>query len=142
MQKLHSYLVENNPDLLLTLQSEAQVTDYIRQKVNAVIPLLDDMLAQDVAPLFVEEACMKELTADLRPSRYNILSTVLSQHFQSYYARMREAGTLTYEIMNLLPVCALVFESTELTEDTPLEGPLTGQLIGCIQDYLWSTQEQ
>ena len=140
--KLHAFLVDNNPDLLITLQSTSAVTNYLEEKVSSILPEAILMLAEETPVHEIMDHCMMELTADLRPSKYHLISRLLASDFQKAYTLMRETGTLTYEIINILRVCWDVFEETPLTAENEDDRTLHYALLGCIQDYLWNTSEQ
>lgn len=141
-QKLHAYLIDNNPDLLVTLQSTKAVTSYLEQKVGTVMPEAKLLLAEEKPVGEVIDYCMDALTADLRPSKYHFISRLLAEDFEKEYSLMREAGTLTYEIINIISACSQVFEETPLTEANEDDRMLRYASLACIQDYLWSTSEQ
>lgn len=141
-QKLHAYLIDNNPDILVTLQSTKAVTSYLEQKVSTVMDEAELLLRDEKPAGEVIAYCMDALTADLRPSKYHLISRLLAEDFEKEYTLMREAGTLTYEIINILSACSQVFEETPLTAANEDDRMLHFQLLACIQDYLWSTSEQ
>jgi len=140
-QKLHAYLIDNNPDLLVTLQSSKAVTSYLKQKVGSVMPEASLLLAEEKPPGEVIDYCMSQLTADLRPSKYHLISRLLASDFEKQYTLMRETGTLTYEIINILAACNQVFEETPLTEASEDDRMLHYALLACIQDHLWSKDQ-
>ena len=130
--KLWRYVTENNPDLLLALQEEGSVTSYFQQKARLAAKLSKQMQAEMKPACFIEEQCMDALTSELRPSKYNYLKAVLEEEFAGEYQRLRENGTLTYEIANLIRFCQPVFD-----EDSPR---LRYAVIGSIQMYLETTR--
>ncbi len=67
--KLHSYIVDNNPDLLIQLQSEKNVTAFITNKLLSVSSLITDLQSSGETEYFIEEKCLAALTEDLRPSK-------------------------------------------------------------------------
>ena len=140
MQKLHTYLVENNPDILVHLQSAQRVTSYLQVKVASVMPIAEALLGADNEPYAIEERCMEEMTADLRPSRYHLLATLLAEEFEEQYTLLREAGTLTLEIINIMPLCDQVLQSIPLAEENEDNRFLQYALIGCIQEYFDSRE--
>src|SRR3546814_18074976 len=82
-----------------------------------VMPMVQQLLSEGKANYIIEELCMNELTADLRPSRFDYLKTVLAEDFPDDYNRMAEAGVLTYAVVNLSEACASVLETHGVTED-------------------------
>src|SRR3546814_10005118 len=95
MEKLRAYITEHNPDLLLQLQGNFSVTQYLEDKVAMVMPMVQQLLSEGKANYIIEELCMNELTADLRPYRFDYLKTVLEEDFPDDYNRMAEIGRAT-----------------------------------------------
>src|SRR5665647_376806 len=55
IKKLHEYIRENNPDLLLQLEEESKVTEYLEKKVSTVNNLLQQYRGQP--EYIIEEVC-------------------------------------------------------------------------------------
>lgn len=136
MEKLRAYITEHNPDLLLQLQGNFSVTQYLEDKVVSVMPMVKELLSEGKANYIIEELCMNELTADLRPSKFDYLKTVLEEDFPDDYNRMAEAGVLTYEVVNLIEACKSVFETHGFTEENKDNRFLRYAVIAEIHDYL------
>jgi len=66
--KLHEYIRENNPDLLLQLEEDGKVTEYLSDKISTVSALIKQTDTGEPAYI-IEDACMDVLTHDLRPSK-------------------------------------------------------------------------
>ena len=79
ISKLHDYLVHNNPDLLISLQQEGKVSDYLAEKVATTDTLLNQLQSENTPAYIIEEQCLELLTADLRPSKFNYLLSVLAE---------------------------------------------------------------
>lgn len=136
MEKLRAYITEHNPDLLLQLQGNFSVTQYLEDKVASVMPLVKELLSEGKANYIIEELCMNELTADLRPSKFDYLKTILEEDFPDDYNRMAEADVLTYEVVNLIEACKEVFETHGFTEENEDNRFLRYAVIAEIHDYL------
>jgi hypothetical protein len=67
--KLHGYILRHNPDLLLTLQHEGEVTGYLREKVASVKALSGQLQAEGQPAYTIEELCMEALTEELWKER-------------------------------------------------------------------------
>ena len=52
------------------------------------------------------------------------------------YKKFREAGVLTYELINMLEACQPVFDTIVLTEDNADDRMLRYAVIGTIEEYL------
>lgn len=140
MEKLHRYLVNNNPDLLIRLQQDKAVGTYLKEKVEAVDVLMHDLISTGTPAYLIEEECMDELTRELRPSKFNYLSTLLEEEFTPIYYQLVETGLLTYEIINLIQTCTPVFEAFGFTEASEDDRHLRYAVTGVVNEYLQSKQ--
>lgn len=138
--KLHQYILHNNLDLLITLQEEGNVESYLKEKVLSIDTLFLELIAEDVPAYLIEERCMDVLTQDLRPSKYNFLTSVLEEEFQSDYIPLKENGTLSFEVINLIESCNPVFETIGLTENNENDRHLRYAISGIIQEYFENNQ--
>ncbi len=136
VEKLKSYIVHNNPDVMLRLQEDFSFTRYLEEKVQDVQPLLENLLAENKPQYIIEELCLNELTKDLRPSKFNYIRLLLEEEFDEYFFRLKEAGLLTYEIINLIGECEPVFEAIGFTEENEDNQVLQNGIMGTIQQYL------
>jgi hypothetical protein len=136
IEKLHSYIVHNNPDLLLTLQSETSLTDYLRAKVDGIQPMIDELMKSNTPGYIIEEQCMDTLTKDLRPSKYNYIKEIFEAEFESTYQKFRDSDVLTYEIVNMINACEPVFSELHFSEETVEDIRIRYAVIGTIKEYL------
>ena len=135
-EKLLSYLVHNNPDLMIRLQEGNSVSEYLEGKVNSIMQTAEHLF-EGGKPLYqIEEWCMNEMTADLKPSRYRYILSVIEEEFPKEYERMRENGTLTYEALNMTKACRDIFEEFDFKIENEDNRHLRYAIIGQIHDYL------
>lgn len=137
-EKLWNYIVNNNPDLLITLQEERSLDGYLDKKIESIQPVLTQLKSEDAPRYIIEEICMERLTRDLRPSRFHYIRALLEEEFESYFLRMQETGLLTYEIINLINECRTAFESFEYSEDPTDRKRMRYFIMGTIQQYIES----
>ena len=138
--KLHEFLIQNNMDLLISLQTENKVSSYLTEKVDSVGPLVDELLAESTPAYIIQECCMDELTKDLRPSKFNYIATILEEEFEADYTRQNENGILAYEVINLIEVCKPVFEALGFTVDNENDKGLRYAITGAVKEYLENKQ--
>lgn len=138
--KLHQYITDNHPDLLITLQHGGNVSNYLKEKVAAIAPMLDELLAVNTPAYLIQNDCMAELIKDLIPSKYNYLNAVLEEEFELDYYRLKQSGTLTYEIINLIEACRPVFDSIGFTKDSENDPYLRYAITGVIKGYVEDKQ--
>lgn len=136
IEKLRGYITLNNPDLLIQLQSEHAVTDYLKQKVQSVGYLMNRLIQEGCPPYIIEELCLEELTNDLHPSEFTFISNLLEEEFEEDFLRMKEIGTLTFEIVNLIAVCKPVFETVGFNKGKEDDRELHYTIAGEIKAYL------
>ncbi len=134
--KLHKYIKDNNPDLLVSLQQDENVSNYLKDRVESIDELLNEMASTNTPAYIIEERCMDELTRELRPSKYNYLLSILEEEFEIEFQSLKENGLLTYEIINLIEECKPVFEVFGFSEESESNRHLQYCIIGSIKEYL------
>jgi hypothetical protein len=77
---------------------------------------------------------LKLLEPDER-ERYEFLKTVFEQEFEETYLTFRSSGKLTDELLNLLPLCAFLFEEYGFP-DSEYIGLLYKALTNASAQYL------
>ena len=135
MNKLHEYIRENNPDLLFQLEEDKKVTEYLSDKISTVSALIKQ--TESGKPVYIiEDACMDVLTQDLRPSKFNYISNLLQEEFESAHNQLQESGTLKFEVMNLINQCQPVFDDLNFSEENEENRFLRYAITGVIKEYL------
>ena len=135
-EKLWAYIVHNNPDLMISLQEDYSVTRYLEEKVNAVMPMVEQLLVEGKPPYIIEELCLNAMTVELQPSRYQYIRSVIEEEFNGDFERMRENGTLTYEVVNLIETCKGIFSDFDFNSESETNRHLRYAIIGQVHDYL------
>jgi len=135
-KKLHQYLVQNHLDMLISLQQDSKVTLYLDEKVESVKELYDRLREEKRPEYVIEALCIEEMTTSLRPSRFEYLRLLLEDEFELTHHQMRDCGTLTYEIINLIRICQPVFDEFSFAEDNREDRVLRYLIIGMVQEYL------
>ena len=135
INKLHEYIRENNPDLLFQLEEDKKVTEYLSDKISTVSALIKQ--TENGKPAYIiEDACMDVLTQDLRPSKFNYISNLLQEEFESIYNQIQESGTLKFEVINLVNQCQSVFHDLKFSEENEGNQFLRYAILGTISEYL------
>lgn len=137
IKKLHEYIRENNPDVLMQLEEDGRVTEYLSDRLSTVVGLLSQ-LNKGHPGYIVEETCMETMTQDLRPSKYNYISNILEEEFEFTYQQLKESGTLKFEVINLVHQCRSVFEDLNFSEENEDNRFTRYAIIGCIGEYFGS----
>jgi len=108
-EKLWNYIVNNNPELMFNLQESYSVMTYLKEKIEGIHGLIQRLNYQNLPMDLIEELCMDELTKELKPSRYNFIRNIFERQFTEKAQMLKEHGTLTYEIINILISCEGIF---------------------------------
>lgn len=140
IRKLLDYIKDNNPDLLVTLQEENRVTDYLQENVASVDGLINELLAANKAPSVIEELCMEELTRPLRPSRFLYIKQLLEEEFPKEFEKLQSNGLLATELINMISACDSVFDELQFSEDSVDDRTLKYAVTGAVHEYLTSPQ--
>ncbi len=135
-EKLWAYIVHNNPDFMLRLQEEHSVTRYLQEKVSAVMPMVAQLLREGKPQHVIEEICFNEMTEELKPSRYQYIRSVIEEEFTADYEQMKENGTLSYEVVNLIKACNSIFSHFDFNSENEANRYLRYAIIGQVHDYL------
>lgn len=141
-EKLWAYIVHNNPDRMFRLQDEYNVTQYLEEKVSAVMPLALKLLEEGRDGYAIHELCLNEMTKELKPSHFHYIIRVLSEEFEQEYQKLRESGLLTYEAVNLISYCQETFDELGFSEATEDDSKTYYAIAGKIAQYLEQQQEK
>lgn len=135
-EKLWAYIIENNPELMFSLQEDYSVQKYLDDKVSALRSSIEQLQQMGLPSYIIEEQAMEELTADLRPSKFHYIRDILEREFVTDFLKFRESGTLTYEIVNLIAACKEIFEAIGFSEENKESRRLRYAVMGTIAQYL------
>jgi hypothetical protein len=136
IQLYHDYIRDNHPDLLLILQEENRLRDYLHENVASLDELITQLVSEEKPIALIEQLCMEELTKPLRPSRYNYLKEILEEDFPTVYERFRQHGILTTELINLVTACDEVFDELNFSEENEDDRYLRYAIVGAVHEYL------
>jgi hypothetical protein len=136
IKKLHNYLKENNPDVLVLLEEEKALTTYLENKVA----LVNDIIQSGKPGYIIEEECINILTRDLRPSRFNYLAKILEEEFEGSYKQFQNSGVLQFELINLINHCNIVFKVFDFSEANEDDSNLRYAIIESVNEYLTNTR--
>lgn len=134
--KLHAYIRQNNPDVLMALEEDGNVTQYLADKVDTIKDLSEQLKELGKPAYIIEEVCMNVLTKDLKPSRFNYICAILEEDFAATHQQLQASATLIYEAINMIAYCKPVFESIDFTEENENDRQLRYAITGAISEYL------
>jgi len=136
IRRLHSYLLENQMDLLISLQEDHRLKEYLNRKVSSVKDHWERLAAENRPEYVIEALCMEELTSDLRPSRFEFVRNLLEEEFEQDYQRMLQCGILSYEVINLIGACEPIFMIYGVDDDAAIRDELRAAVTGMISEYV------
>ena len=135
-QKLWAHIMVNNPGLIIELEKDDQLSDYLDTKIQSILPLLDQLTSEGKADYIIEERCIRELVAEMRPYRFNYLWYVLEEEFSAFFKSWEQDGILTYELINLQQYCKDTFDALDFSMDDTNEDQVYNAITGMIGEYL------
>lgn len=138
-QRLLLFISDNNPDLLLQLEADGQLTNFLTTKIEGVSALLESEAQPTYA---LEEACIDVMTADLLPSKYNFVCAVLEEEFEEWYWQLQSSGLLKFEAVNILAHSQPVFDAMHFGEATEGNRLLHYAIAGTIAEYFEKSQRE
>jgi len=138
INKLHEYIIENNPDFLLELQEGDSVTEYLNEKISSVRDQINYLTKIKSPEYVIEELCMRILSKDLKPSKFNYIRSLLEEDFETIYKQLKESGTLQFEVVNMIAYSKSVFEKFGFKEENEDDTQLRYEVTGAISEYLAS----
>jgi hypothetical protein len=134
-EKLWAYIIVNNPDLMCELQSKFSVDEYLDGQVSAILPTALKLTKDGHISDAVQELCMNELTANLKPSRYHYILSVLSEEFEAHHSKLKESGLLSYEATNLVMYCLPTFDAFAFGPHNEDDKQIYLAITGMIAEY-------
>lgn len=135
IHKLFIYTRDNNPELLLQLQGEKSLTDWLIQKVEAIDGTINDLLSKNTPPYEIEKQCMAILTEELKPSRFLYIKKILEEEFE----RLASEKQTMHFLMCIMAACDFLFEQFSYNEANEDDSLLKYAVIGLIHEYLNKT---
>lgn len=138
IEKLRKYIVDNNPEILLSVHVGFSISQYLTDKVDGVMPLVSEFIEAKKPAYIITELVMQQLTEDLRPSKFIYIQNVLEVEFRDSYDQFSEAGVLTYETINMIAACKEIFETFGFSEENEDDRHLRYAIIAEVHDYLLS----
>ena len=138
-KQLENYLVQHNPELIISLQHRA-LDQYMEEKLARHLPQFNAFIVNGKACDLISRVVMKVLTADLRPSKYDYLHNLLKEEFTEDYLRLRENGTLTQEIVQLIALCTPIFSALHFSEAKLNDKLIRHAICWQIDQYLHTTK--
>lgn len=141
MNKLLEYIRDNNPDILFELEAEAALTAWLTNKVSTVEILIKEMKEQLLPDYQIAATCMREMTEDLRPSKYNYILNLLEEEFEDEYNKLLQSGLLQNEVINMITCCSPVFADLNFSEENEDNQFVRYAIIGEVREYLQSNRE-
>lgn len=135
-EKLWSYIIENNPELMFNLQEDYSVQRYLDKKIKTILPKIHQWKREKLLSYQIEDKAMLILTRDLKPSKFHYIRDLLESEFEEAYAALKDRGSLTYKIVTLTDFCKEAFEAIGFSEENQNSKRLKYAIRGLISQYL------
>ncbi|PWS32229.1 hypothetical protein [Pedobacter paludis] len=135
-EKLWAYICDDFPELGISLEDTGRVSIYLEESLEAVKPLLNDLIGSNAPQATVVETALEALRKPLGNSRYNYIKAVLEEDFEQQYLRMVRSGTLRFEICNIIVHCSEVFKEMGFDDQGDVDRMLRYSIIGEVDNYL------
>ena len=134
--KLWAYIVQHNPELIHSTKDDYSVLKYLEQTISKIMPTAQRMIDNGSSLQAVEEYCLNVMIAELKPSRFLYIRTILSEDFIQDFNRLRDKGTLTIEILAIMKSCGDDFDAFEFDQKSIPGNQLRHAVIGKIHQHL------
>lgn len=131
-----TYILKNNPELVLNQMEGYSFAQLIHDKMAQIRPVIKQLLTDGVPKYLVSEICHTKLIAEFKPSKFNYIKEILETEFPDENYMLKDAGILTYEVVNLIQICTPVFMSFGFDEDNEDNRFLRYAIIAEVHDYL------
>ena len=138
-EMLWKYVLENNPELMFSLQDNYAVGHYLDNKVASIKKEIEDWTEKGYPKRVIEILSLELLTKDLKPSRFHYIKQLLQKDFYTQYLVFQEKGTLTYEVITLIELCAEAFDAIKFS-NTSQNSPRLYKVIKLITDKYLSKE--
>lgn len=135
-EKFWQYIVDHNPDLMFDLQETYSVSKFLEEQVGMLTLFIEQQMEAQVPEYIIQEQCLEQLTAPLKPSRFLYVKNVVEEEFPDDFETMREAGSLTYEVINMMQICKETFEAFDFSVENEDSRHLRYAIIAEVHDYL------
>jgi|SRR5690606_11444424 len=130
------FITEHNPELMFSLQENYSVTSYLNEKIKCIQPKLQNWRTIGYPESSIFLLAMEILTTDLKPSRFQFISSLLKHDFPSHYTYFSDHGVLTYKTLILVELCQGAFDSIRFSEAHCNSGRFKEAISGIIRKQI------
>ena len=135
-ERLQAYIIEHNPELVNGLKADLSMNSYLEGRVKSVMPYVLELISEDKPGHVIEELALEQMTASLRPSKFDYLKALVAEEFTEDFQLFKRRGVLTFETLNLVDHCQDIFETFSFSEANEQYNLLRHALIARIRQYL------
>lgn len=135
-ERLQAYIIEHHPELVAGLKADLSMNSYLEGRVKSVMPLVLELIGEDKPGHIIEELALVQMTASLRPSKFDYLKTLLAEEFKEDFQLFKRRGVLTFETINLIEQCQDIFETFCFSEANEQDNLLRHAIIARVHQYL------
>ena len=131
---------DNNPDILFALEAEDRLRVWLYNKVSTAGPLIKQLKNNSQPEYIIAETCLREITKELRPSRYNYILHILEEEFENNYKKLLQSGLLQHEVINMINYCNSTIDDLVFAEETEDNQFIHYAITGAVSEYLDSNR--
>jgi hypothetical protein len=136
MAEYHPYLYLDNPEILLKDQKVFSRPRALKKKVNRISSLINEMIERGLECEEIIDRSVELITAELRPSRFGYVCSVIASEFPKTFLRWVKNNDLTREILDVLQACEPVFKLLKFNTCAPEQHRIYLTITSFIRNYL------
>ncbi|SEW16075.1 hypothetical protein [Chitinophaga arvensicola] len=129
------HLQAHYPDYALALQANNLFSRYLDDCRGFVTPYVNTLIQQGADQSTILKLGIEAMAQSLGPSKYDYLQSIVATKFGTWADKLREAGILQYEIMNLITLCEPIMESYGFDYLDSPHGQFEKQIVVAILEY-------
>jgi len=139
-EALWAYIRDHNPELMYDLQENYAVSQYLDEKVKSVQGMAFRLLEEEYPKYLIEEFCLREMTEELRPSRYLYLKGIFEEEFEDEASLYADSGILVCEVISMLEYCRPVLDEMGFSAHNEESPEIRNAVIGHLHGFLYAEQ--
>jgi len=140
-EALWAYVRDHNPELMYDLQENYAVSQYLDEKVKSVQSMAFRLLEEEYPKHLIEELCLREMTEELRPSRYLYLKGIFEEEFEDEASLYTDSGILVCEVISMLEYCRPVLDEMGFSAQNEGDPEIRNAVIGHLHGFLYAEHE-
>jgi len=134
--KLSKFLYENHPDLIFKLKETDELDDFINVRAEATSTEFELLSTQGVHQDCAFETVIANLQEGLKFSRFNMVESILQEHFIDTYDKFKDKNKRMAFLVQLVLQCEEVFKKYDCSDNFAYDDHFDAEIIGTIEEIL------